>query len=81
MLNSTLPSVHYLLTPTFAMEPFWKKIFLNAAMFFLLFKRYTFLWLLSEVSCVSFGISYVKNKDGSHHWRGFCNVNHGNGRQ
>ena len=74
ILNSITPSVYYLLTQTFAKEPFWKKIFLNAAMFFLLFKRYTFLWLLSEVSCVSFGISYVKNKDGSHHWRRFRNV-------
>ena len=74
VLNSLLPSVHHLITPTFAKEPFWKKMILNVGMFILLFKRYMMLWLISEVSCISFGISYVKNKDGSHNWRGFRNV-------
>ena len=74
ILNSLLPSNLYLANPAFAKEPFWKKALLNVGLFYNIYKRYTFLWLLSEVSCISFGISYVKNKDGSHHWRGFRNV-------
>ena len=74
ILNSITPSVYYFLTPAFVNEPFWKKILLNTAIFYNVFKSYTIVWLISDVSCVSFGISYVEDKDGSHHWRGFRNV-------
>ena len=49
-------------------------MFLSGALYHSLFKAYTFIWLTSEVSCISFGISYVKKEDGSHHWTGFRNV-------
>ncbi|KAI6646599.1 Lysophospholipid acyltransferase 5 [Oopsacas minuta] len=69
IISLYIPPVKYLLTPMFERQALWKKILLSAAQFYFFYKQFTFVWLMAETGCITYGISYVK-EDSGHHWRG-----------
>ena len=75
LTDSYVPPTAYYASVEFAMQPYLKKLFLTGVNFFFFIRRFYILWLIGEAACVSFGISYKSNRDGSYDWTAAASVN------
>ena len=71
IVNPYLPSTQYLLTSGFANLPLVNKLIIAGSHFYMFYKKYTIVWLLSDAASAAIGISYNRKRDGSYDWRGF----------